>query len=615
MLPFLGLIGCIKEEIKPVRVHKLNSIFNPPPTPPGPSYSTEYQAVIDRALVLGTVWTSTTQSTNPTTLTMDGAESVQFGNFVYIIGGWNEITTPRAQKTVYVAPAGDLTSWTQLSDAPWEPRHTFGCGVLNGKLYIWGADRVSEVGDLSHDCWSATQDVNGVLTWTICCALLPYSRRAIFGSCVHGGYLYTLGGEDYTSDTPPTDVWRSSDGITWSKIGDGISAFGGNFAGGLASFNNKLYTFGGGRNYVWSGSATFSQHTYINNIYVSNDNGVSWSSAANNLTTASHYLRTAVFDNKVWIIQGLNQNNAVFYMDTDETITAPTIVNKYWQQQYHAVSACNVTYNGTELLCCSHGTITSSTKYVLTIAKSYSGYDAPTDTQKGYQDTLIGLVKSNSWFSGTSAFKCFYVFNYGSSGYSTINWVAPTLYQLTRNNSPTWTDGAGFSGNGSNMWLQPNGLNPSALSNISETNCSAFAYVNNEMSIGLFAIFGGSPSINSQSFFYIAPRYTSALLSGSMYGATGDATTSQTSGSKALWHIVRNTSANWKIYRDKVLVGTITSASDATKFANKLSILSGIASTATRFSDAQLSCFGFGPAIDNTALNDMWDAYKTLSGL
>lgn len=611
---FLGLllIGCSPEKIEPMKASRIFASFLTAPA--GASYSTEYQAVLDRALALGTVWTSTTQNATATIEGVDGAEVVQLGNYVYILGGWQDADSPpfaRPRNTQYRAHISDLTSWTQLSNAPWSRRHTFGCGVLGSKIYVWGADPLVA----GHDCWSATQDGNGDLTWTQIQATLPYSNRSLAGTCVHNGYLYTIGGEDFTDQSlsPPTDVWRSADGITWTKVGDGISSFGGNMAGSSVSFNGYIYVFGGGR-YMYN-TSPFTRN-YKDTVYRSSD-GVSWTLVANinGGTGGFQYTKAVVYDDKIWLLScvpGDGYAGFIFkYMDENETFTDPTVVNNAWSNAgYHAVAGFKLS-NGNLAYATGTKNGVSTQRYFATIAKSYVGYDAPTETQKGYQNTLMTSLKDNGLLTGATKQLGFWVSNYGSSGFSTINWVTPASFQLTRNNTPTWTDGIGFQGNGSNMSLIPSGLVPSSEASVSDTNFSIYAYCANDITSGLLAIFGGDR--NNTNRLYLAPNFSGTQLASAMFGTT-DVATNNSDSSVGLWHMKRDNASDWKIYRNRVLVATVSGTSSSANLVSRIIFLASHTSLPYRFSDAQLVLFGCGPAIDNDILNDIVDQYKTLSG-
>lgn len=255
-------------------------------------------------------------------LSRDGTELIQLGNFVYALGGWNPADSPITNSEVYRAPVGNLTTWTKLADAPWFRRHTFGTGVIGSKIYVWGADAYS--GSSANDCWSAVADGAGVLTWTQTQATLPYTHRILYGSTVHKGYLYTIGGQDGDGGTARTDIWRSADGITWTSVATGLTQFGINLSGNVASFNGKLVVASGG--YYQTGAKT-----YTHNVWISDDDGVTWR-ASDPTMFAVQYPQAVVHNNKLLLLFGGTPNfpngeNVIQYMDNTEI----------WHQVYQSV--------------------------------------------------------------------------------------------------------------------------------------------------------------------------------------------------------------------------------------------------------------------------------------
>ena len=279
--------------------------------------------------VVGTVFSSTLQESSIADYGRDGSELIQLGNYVYLIGGWNAGSTPTENNEVYKAHISDLTTWTKLANAPWAVRHTFGCGLIGRTLFIWGAGGNSANGTV-HDCWSATADVNGDLTWTLRCANLPYSWRYLYGTTVHNNYLYTIGGESYaqtSSDGSIKDVWRSADGVTWTQIGTGVNDFNINLSGTTVSAWGKIYVCGGGFYPIYGGGSTVSGAK----VWVSTDDGVSWTQLSD-MPVATFYPKTIFFNNKIISAYGLHNNppavgTELQYMTQAGSWVQPTITS------------------------------------------------------------------------------------------------------------------------------------------------------------------------------------------------------------------------------------------------------------------------------------------------
>ena len=74
------------------------------------------------------------------------------------------------------------------------------------------------------------------------------------------------------------------------------------------------------------------------------------------------------------------------------------------------------------------------------------GYTAPSAAQQTLQNTLVEDLKTAGVWSKLDVFYCFATD--GDSDYATLNWKAPSSFQLTKTNSPTFTANEGFAQSG-----------------------------------------------------------------------------------------------------------------------------------------------------------------------
>ena len=74
------------------------------------------------------------------------------------------------------------------------------------------------------------------------------------------------------------------------------------------------------------------------------------------------------------------------------------------------------------------------------------GYTAPSASQQTLQNTLITDLKTAGVWGKLDVFYCFATD--GDSDYATLNWKAPSSFQLTKTNSPTFTTNEGFAQSG-----------------------------------------------------------------------------------------------------------------------------------------------------------------------
>ena len=94
--------------------------------------------------------------------------------------------------------------------------------------------------------------------WAQIVAAAPWAARALHRVVTDGVYIYLTGGYDVTN-TRLSDVWRSSNGINWTRLtADG--GYGARSAHGFIYFNNRFWIMGG-----YSGAA------YLHDVWVSDD--------------------------------------------------------------------------------------------------------------------------------------------------------------------------------------------------------------------------------------------------------------------------------------------------------------------------------------------------------
>ena len=74
------------------------------------------------------------------------------------------------------------------------------------------------------------------------------------------------------------------------------------------------------------------------------------------------------------------------------------------------------------------------------------GYTAPSAAQQTLQNTLVTDLKTAGVWDKLDVFYCFATD--GDSDFATLNWKAPSSFQITKTNSPTFTTNEGFAQSG-----------------------------------------------------------------------------------------------------------------------------------------------------------------------
>jgi len=122
------------------------------------------------------------------------------------------------------------------------------------------------------------------------------------------------------------------------------------------------------------------------------------------------------------------------------------------------------------------GGVVFTTEYQAVLDRATAlGYTLPSAGQQVKQNQLvIDLKTAGVW----AKLDVWYVYaNDGSKEFATLNWKAPTLYQSTLFNSPTFTANQGFTGNGTTSYIRTN-FNPSTNGvNYQNNDASRYCYV------------------------------------------------------------------------------------------------------------------------------------------
>jgi N-acetylneuraminic acid mutarotase len=259
-----------------------------------------------------------------------------------------------AQNDVWHSPDG--INWTRLTPNAFAARQQHAAFVLNNRLWVFGGQTVNPAGfpgPPPKDAWSTTDGVTwaqqaldteidfswlqgvvqqtdrvtligGVLraysnkvwqttngeSWT---ELAPFdfapnllSRGAVFKDAmwlIGGGRLDGL-------DT--NEIWRSSDGLTWSRVNTAGQIFSPRDSHRVLVFNERLWVIGGWDFFTAEGGT----ETFNNEVWSSAD-GVTWTkhtpSGAIFSPRAGH--GAVVFNGRMWVVGGAGGNGDLRFND------------------------------------------------------------------------------------------------------------------------------------------------------------------------------------------------------------------------------------------------------------------------------------------------------------
>jgi len=266
----------------------------------------------------------------------DGAGIVVLNGAAYMLGGWRTVneaeSTPNFPETgdwgccttSEVWRSTDGVNWALLTVAPWTGRHMAGWVAFNGKLWVFGGD--SNHGHYMRDAWSSPDGVN----WTQEASDLPWGNRVLHYAVVFNDAVYVMGGQQLPESITPapvpypttptyySDVWRSTDGTHWSKIGNMPAAVG--MICGSVVFNGELWVVGGGQ---YGDDSLGTAGVATNNIWSTAD-GITWTVHATPAWSGKRYHNVLVYRNQLWVLAGMGADgggysNEVWHSSDGET--------------------------------------------------------------------------------------------------------------------------------------------------------------------------------------------------------------------------------------------------------------------------------------------------------
>ena len=154
----------------------------------------------------------------------DGAGAAVLNDRMWLLGGWNpgdKVHFPHICNSE-VWSSSDGATWTlELLQAPWEGRHTAGCAVHAGRMWIVGGD--PNQGHYQNDVWSSADGVN----WLLVNDAVPWAPRVLHYTVAFDDRIWVIGGQTLPQFAPAeeifyTDVWNSADGVTWTQVTDAV---------------------------------------------------------------------------------------------------------------------------------------------------------------------------------------------------------------------------------------------------------------------------------------------------------------------------------------------------------------------------------------------------------
>ena len=168
-------------------------------------------------------------------------------------------------------------TWQLITkSAAWAPRAYHFCVLLNTSIFVMGGQGGNGLFEFFDDIW---QSDDFGKTWTNIVVNAPWGKRAGGYSFVYDNEIYLMGGANCDAKEFPcnikngsnarnyfSDVWKSNNGKDWQQIAKNIECM---KREGLIIVVKKdiFYLFGGDNGF---------RGPYFNDVWISNDKGVTW---------------------------------------------------------------------------------------------------------------------------------------------------------------------------------------------------------------------------------------------------------------------------------------------------------------------------------------------------
>ncbi len=236
----------------------------------------------------------------------DGAGALVFKDRMWLLGGWNpgdKAHFPNKCNSEVWSSSDGLTWKLENPKAPWEARHTAGYVVHNARMWIVGGDPLQ--GHYQNDVWSSTDGVD----WKQVVNEVPWAPRALHYTVAFNNRIWVMGGQTLPQFAPApeafyNDVWSTKDGKTWNRATEHAPWAPRGMIGGSVVFRDRIWILGGG-----TYDTPASPRRFYNDVWSTAD-GIHWEQHAEKTAWAPRqYHDVAVFDNRMWVLEGWNQSN------------------------------------------------------------------------------------------------------------------------------------------------------------------------------------------------------------------------------------------------------------------------------------------------------------------
>ncbi|MDD5529904.1 MAG: T9SS type A sorting domain-containing protein [bacterium] len=207
-------------------------------------------------------------------------------------------------------------NWTQITDyAEWTPRAGHSSVVFNDTMWVLGG-LVTTSKEHFNDVWYSTDGDS----WSQATFSAGWSKRYGHSSVVFDNKMWVMGGEKYNDlgfSNCYKDVWYSTDGINWT-CATASAGWSKRAIHTSLVFDNKMWIIGGLNDSIMQ---------VYNDVWYSTD-GITWICATDSAGWSQRCGHSStVFDNKMWVMGGTNCGESfddVWYSDNGTNWTKAT---------------------------------------------------------------------------------------------------------------------------------------------------------------------------------------------------------------------------------------------------------------------------------------------------
>ena len=169
----------------------------------------------------------------------DSPGAVVFRNRMWLLGGFSCDRSGNFSRLRDVWSSPDGHAWDcVLEKAPWPARNLAGCVSFRDRVFLLGGfSGTHTFGDI----WSSPDGAH----WDCLTECAPWGARGAFGCTVYEDRIWVIGGVNWERQEHYADVWASGDGHQWEKVADG-AAWGPRALFPAITHDSHLWIFGGG---------------------------------------------------------------------------------------------------------------------------------------------------------------------------------------------------------------------------------------------------------------------------------------------------------------------------------------------------------------------------------